>query len=170
MRVKLINGFPPSARITEYLVGAAQEEITYPGLSQCISITGYHVGRILGTHISPGSTQEEIDEHFRLLTTACGDHYGVWYIAGQFRNHFATPKAVMSSMEKLRQTTREKLGNNSALHVYDTSALTQTEGWSWGLDIRATLVEGEPKFAFAKFGGGQDKRFKNLALWYFDRL
>ena len=169
MRVKKIQSVAESASIGEYVVGAAQREITYPGLVQCISITGYHVGRLLGTHISPGSTADEIVEHFRLLTTDCGDHYPAWYIAGQFKEHFATPKAVMSSMDKFRKTAREKLGKDSALYVFDSSTLKESEHWNWGIDIRATLVDGAPKFSFAK-GSGAKKRFYNLAGFYFNRL
>jgi len=170
VRVKKIEAFADSARVPEYVVGAAQREITYPGLSQCISITGYHVGRVLGTHISPGSTAEEIKEHFRLLSTECGDHFPTWYIAGQFRKHFATSKAVMSSMDKFRKTVRKELGKDATYYVFDTSTLTESEGWSFGIDIRATLTNGEPKFSFAKFGGRRDKPFSNLAAWYFNRL
>ena len=170
MRVTKIENFADTARVPEYVVGAAAREITYPGLSQCISITGYHVGRVLGTHISPGSTTEEIGEHFRLLSTQCGDHYPAWYIAGQFQKHFATAKAVMSSMDKFRKTVREGLGTDATYYVFDTSALTESEGWSFGIDIRARLVNGEPKFSFAKFGGRLDKAFNNLAVWYFTRL
>lgn len=170
MRVTRITGFGESASIPEYVVGAAQQQLTYPGLSQCISITGYHVGRLLGTHISPGSSAAEIDEHFRALTTDCGAHYPVWYIAGQFQKHFATPKAVMGSMDKFRKTARAKLGRDATLRVFDTSSLTESEGWSFGLDIRARLVDGEPVFSFAKFGGRRDKAFHSLARWYFNRL
>ena len=170
MRVTKITSFSETASIPEYVVGAAQQQITFPGLSQCISITGYHVGRLLGTHISPGSSSAEIDEHFRVLTAECGDHFPEWFIAGQFQKHFATPKAVMGSMDKFRKTARAKLGQNTTLHVFDTSTLTETEGWSFGLDIRANLVDGEPRFSFAKFGGRKDKPFHPLARWYFKRL
>ena len=170
MRVTKIAEFGESARVPEYVVGAAQREITYPGLSQCISITGYHVGRVLGTHISPGCTAEEVKEHFRLLSTSCGNHYPTWYIAGQFTKHFATPKAVMGSMDKFRKTVRKELGSDATYHVFDTSSLTETEGWSFGIDIRAELQNDGLKFGFAKFGGRRDKAFHNLALWYFKRM
>ena len=170
MRVTKIEEFAESARVPEYVVGAAQSEITYPGLSQCISITGYHVGRLLGTHISPGSTKDEIAEHFRLLSTDCGNYYPTWYIAGQFTKHFATASAVMNTMDKFRKTVRKALGKDATYYVYDTSLLTESEGWSFGIDIRATLVGGEPKFSFAKFGGRRDKPFSDLATWYFMRL
>lgn len=170
MAVVKISNFAESASINEYYVGAAQRVVTYPGLIQCISITGYHIGRIMGTHISPGSSADDISEHFRILTTECGAHYPVWYIAGQFREHFATPKAVMNSMDKFRKMAREKLGKSSTLYVFDTSDLKEEAGFTYGIDIRATLVDGEPKFGFAKKGGRPDKPFKNLAVWYFDRL
>ena len=170
MRVTSIPTFAATASIPEYVFGAAQQEITYPGLSQCISITGYGVGRLVGTHISPGSTVDEIDAHFSLLRDASTNCQPTWYIAGQFTKHFATAKAVMNTWDKFRKTVRTKLGDASAYYVFDTSKLTEEAGWSFGLDIRATLVDGAPKFCFAKFGGRKDKPFKNLALFYFNRL
>lgn len=170
MRVTKIVPFVDSASVPEYVVGAAQREIVYPGLQQCISVTGYHVGRVLGTHISPGATVEEIKAHFRLLSTDCGEHYSSWYIAGQFKNHFVTPKAVMSSMDKVRKTLREELGKDATYYVFDTSTLSDSLGYTYGIDIRASLVGGALKFGFAKSGGRRDKAFNNIAVWYFNRL
>lgn len=169
MPVVRIPRFQDEERVSEYYVAAARQEITFPGLMQCISITGYHVGRLLGTHISPGATSDEVVEHFRILTTECGDHFPTWYVAGQFQNHFATPKAVMNSWDNVRKTLRANLGSNSAHYVFDTSSLTATEHWP-GIDVRAQLVNGEPKFSFARALGRRDKPFSHLAHWYFNRL
>lgn len=170
MRVKKIDAFGDTVSVREYVAGAAQRQITYPGLAQCISITGYHVGRLLGTHISPGSTADELDEHFRLLNDELGDHYSTWYLAGQLQEHFATSSAIMNSVDKLRKTVRSRLGKDATYYLLDTTSVTNALHSNYGIDIQATLVGGEPKFGFAKALGRKDKQFTPITAWYFNRL
>lgn len=170
MRVTKISEALDSAYIFEYNVGNGQREVTYPGLQQCISVTGYSAGGVLGTHISPGATADEIKEHFRLLRTECGSYYPTWYVVGQFQEHFDTPNAIMSSMEEVRKTLRKRLGRDDTYYVLDTSTLSQSLHYTYGIDIRASLISGELSFGFAKSGGSRDKSFKSFNSWYFNRL
>lgn len=167
MAVKKITGFADSVSVLEYTAGSAQREITYPGLQQCISITGRHNGVILGTHISPGASSDDIEEHFDLLQTGFGPVYPEWYIAGQFQNHYTTPKAVMGSPEAFRKTVRKHLGKTATFYVFDTSALADSIG-NWGINIRAELVGNEPKFSFRKAMGKAD--YQSFSLWYFSKM
>lgn len=170
MPVEKIPTCEPHASIPEYVVGEAQRQITYSSISFCITITGFDIGRLLGTHISPRATHDEVNEHFRILTTECGAHYPQWFIAGQFKNHFAHPKAVMKSLDDLRNMARAQLGNDAELFVFDTSQLTELMEWGFGLDLRVTLRGNKPHFSFAKAFGAKDQPFKELLHWYFNRL
>jgi hypothetical protein len=168
VRVQKIADFGDTASVTEYLAGAAQRQITYPGLQQCISITGYHVGRVLGTHVSPGATSDELDEHFRLLSSECGDHWDIWYVAGQLQNHFSTSTAIINSLGKLRQTLHTKLGKDATYYLFDTSNLSNDLA-GWGVDVRATLVGTKVEFAVAKWPS-RNANFMPLNVWHFKRL
>lgn len=170
MAVERIDTIADKTIINEYYVGAAQRQVAYPGLEQCLSVTGSTTSRVVGTHISPGSSKDDIKEHFQILTSEFGDCNPEWYIAGQVSKHFATAGAVLSSMDQVRKTARKELGKTSDIYLFDTSDLTRTEHWTYGIEIRATLSGGSLKFSFARSGGRPDRPFHNLPGWYFNRI
>ncbi|QDT62658.1 hypothetical protein SV7mr_52080 [Stieleria bergensis] len=170
MRVTSIPRITESISISEYVFGAAQRQITYPGLAQCISVTKFSGGLLRGTHISPGSSPDEVKEHFRLLNAGSVGQYSDWYVIGQFQEHFRTANAVMGNMSSLRQTLRKRLGKGNTFYTFDTSALTASENWAFGIDIRATQQNYKLEFSFAKAFGRPDKPFSKLSDWYFTKI
>ena len=169
-RVVKIDGTVPERQyVPEYTVGVARKEIVYPGLAQCISVTGYYQGRLIGTHVSPGCTAEELDDHFAMLRTESESQALSWYVAGQFRNHFQTSKAIMDSRDALERTVQGQLGQHCTFHLFDTSAVALEIG-GFGIDLLASIVNAQVKFGIAKAFGSKQKTFKNIALWYFTRI
>jgi hypothetical protein len=167
--VKIQGTIQERQEVPEYTVGVARKEIVYPGLAQCISITAYDQGRLIGTHISPGSTEEELEEHFTLLKEASENRVLTWYVAGQFENHFKTPKAILSSRDVLERTVQDKLGRQSTYYMFDTSLVAQEIG-GFGIDLLASIVNVQLKFGIAKAFGPKKKTFRNIALWFFTRI
>ena len=150
MSVTALPGFPKTQIIKEFCVGAAQKYIKYPGLQQCISLTGYHVCGLLGAHISPGSSAEEIDEIFQILRTGGGANYLTWYVVGQFQEHFVHTKVGWNSMTNIGKALRKQLAKNAAYYAFDTSKIVLDNDFSWGVDVRAKLDAPEVDFAYAQ--------------------
>ena len=170
MRVTSIPRVSESIDIPEYVFGSAQKQITYPGLAQCISVTKFSGGLLRGTHISPGCSPDEVKEHFRLLNAGSVGQYSDWYVIGQFNEHFATANAVMHNISALRKTLRKRLGKNNTFYSFNTSPLSAGEGWTFGIDIRATQQNYKLQFSFAKAFGARTKPFSPLSNWYFTKL
>lgn len=150
MSVTALTGFPRTQIIKEFCVGAAQKYIRYPGLQQCISLTGYHVCGLLGAHISPGSSAEEIDEIFQILRTGGGANYMTWYVVGQFQEHFVHTKVGWNSMTAIGKALRKQLAKNAGYYALDTSKIVTDNDFSWGVDVRATRAPPEVDFAWAQ--------------------
>ena len=162
MTVQALQGFPDSQMCFEYTVGAARNEFLYPGIQQCISLTGFNVSGLLGTHISPGSSTLDIDKTFNVLRSGGGANYPDWYIVGQFEEHFKHTKVNWNSIDKIVKSLRKNLSKTANLHFFDTSPIVKREGWSWGIDIKAERAVFGIDFSYAKPGGLNTKLFTSM--------
>lgn len=149
-------GFPDTQNVYEYCVAAAQKQMVYPGIQQCISITGFSVFGLLGTHVSPGATADEIDKTLEILKTGGGANYPNWYIVGNFSNFFNYTQVGWNSFAKIASALRKNLSKKATYLVFDTSDISNSVG-SWGIDILATRNTFGVDFAYAKGSGPSPK-------------
>ena len=149
MRITSIPGFPETQSIPEYRVAAAQEKLVFPGVQQCISVTGFSVFGLLGTHVSPGATAEEIEKTFEILRSGGGQNYPIWYVVGNFREHFNYTKVGWNATRKIVKALRENLSKGATYLVFDTSDIANAVG-GFGIDIHATRTTFGVDFGYAK--------------------
>lgn len=159
MAIRTLPGFPESQTCLEYMVGAAHKKFMYPGIQQCISLTGFNVAGLLGAHISPGSSKLDIDAILRALRSGGGENYPDWYIVGQFQEHFKYSKVKWNSLDKIVNDLRKQLGKKANFYAFDTGDIVKRQKWSWGIDIQAEHTPFEAKFSYAKAGGARTKAF-----------
>ncbi|WP_440885321.1 hypothetical protein [Vibrio campbellii] len=127
-------------KVYEYVVSAAGKRIIYPGVIQCITITGVvpDIG-IIGTHISPGATKDEIEKTFEILNSGGAAGCTSWYLVGSFEQHYKYNQIGWKSEKKIIQYMRTKLGDNARYFSFDISPMAKDLGHTWGTDIYAEL-------------------------------
>jgi len=122
--------------LSEYCVGEATDICIYPGIAQCFAIAGNTQSKILGVHVSPGFTAEEMDAAFGYLQAMGGDNVMYWYIVGPFTDHFAVAKAQWRSVKDIKKTFTKKLNNKAASHlILDASDERHTKRLYPGITI-----------------------------------
>ena len=137
MTIVSMPGCPPSQSLVEYTVGAAQNECVYPGILQCLSITGFSAQGLLGTHISPGISEEDLEMTFNVLRSGGAIGFAAWYVVGNFPKHFTDIKIKKwNSMTKIAKEIRSRLNKSASIYMYDISPLPDS-GSGFGLDIFA---------------------------------
>ena len=148
-------GFLPSQSVVEYCVAAAQDKLVYPGILQCISITGYSVGGMIGAHVSPGATEEELKKTFETLLTGGGRNFDTWYVVGNFAKHFAhTGVAWWKTSGKIKSALRANLSKSAKYWAFDTSTI-EGSGSGFGIDVIATHSASGVEFSYSKAGGAK---------------
>jgi len=146
---KALSGCPQQQTIVEYCVGSAQDRIVYPGIMQCLSITSWSIGGLLGAHVSPGSSEQDIAEIFQMLRTGGGANMHVWYIVGNFQKHFQYTKVGWNSRAKIAKALRKSLKKNAVVETLCTTELPNQ--YSFGVNIHAIRGTGEVTFAYCKY-------------------
>lgn len=151
MRVKAKPDFADSQSICEYVVASARRRCVYPGIIQCVSLTGLRPDAgLLGTHISPGASQEEIDKTFEILITGGAANCTKWYLVGNFQQHYQYTKVGWTSQQKIAKAMRQHFGKQPSYYSIDTSELVKELGYSWGIDIYADFNTTEVVFSQTK--------------------
>ena len=103
--------------LSEGEVGEATESCIYPGIAQRFAIAGWAPNSMLCTHVTPGSTKDDIDVTFEYLKTIGGDDVMHWYLLGPFTDHFAVTKAQWRSVGNIKKTFKSKFKNKAAVHL-----------------------------------------------------
>ena len=148
MTVVAMPGFPATQHVGEYCVAGAQDKIVYPGIQQCISVTGFSVFGLLGTHISPGASEADIAKTFEILRSGGAANYPMWYVVGNFDEHFNHTKVGWNSTARIVKAMRKNVAGSATWQVCDTSRLASE--FSFGIDIHATRGTFGVSFAYAK--------------------
>lgn len=175
-KVAMLDGVPESQNnVTEYTVAAAKNQLIYPGIQQCISLTGFSASGLLGAHVSPGASKDEIADTFGILIENDAKSCATWYIVGNFQQHFQSTKVGWNSTLKIAGAMRENLGQLLTYYSLDTSAVSKgpvNDPWSWGIDIRVVRTElGGIEFAYAKaLGNPKTKTFTTIPDQFFIRV
>lgn len=170
MPIRALPGFPETQIAYEYCVGAAQKAFEYPGILQCLSLTGHHVAGLLGTHISPGATKADMDDTFGILRSGGGANYLAWYVVGNFQKHFVYTKVGWTSKANIAKALRGYLNKNANFYVFDTTELAKIHGSGLGIDIHATHAASGVDFAYARAGGKKPKPTTAIAFADFSRI
>ncbi|MGB1239245.1 MAG: hypothetical protein ACPG4U_13590 [Pseudomonadales bacterium] len=164
MPIQALPGFPPTQNIVEYCIGSAKDSCVYPRILQCLSITGFTKQGLIGTHISPGATEEDLKQTFETLRTGGGSNIKQWYIVGNFQKHFQDTKVGWTSVAKIAKRLRKEFDSGAVYQIADTTALLKSPGCSWGIDICAKRESTSVSYTFARAGGAKDKPFTELGI------
>lgn len=152
MAIVSMPGCPPSQSLVEYTVGAAQNECIYPGILQCLSITGFSVHGLLGTHVSPGISEDDLDMTFNVLRSGGAIGFPMWYVVGNFPKHFADIKIKKwNSMTKIAKEIRSRLNKSASIYMFDVSSLPNSSS-GFGLDIFARHGVHGVAFSYGRAG------------------
>ncbi|WP_104024503.1 hypothetical protein [Vibrio hyugaensis] len=144
--------------VFEYVVSSATKRIIYPGVIQCITITGVvpNIG-IIGAHISPGATKSEIEATFDILNTGGSAGCLSWYVMGNFEQHFKYNKFGWKSEKKVLKYISSKLGKNARYFSFDIGTIAKDCCHTWGTDILVELNADEIYFSEKKSASRVDK-------------
>ena len=153
MAIIALPGFPDKQIAPEYCVGAAYDTFVYPGIQQCLTLTGFHVAGMLGTHISPGITAQELAKTFEILRAGGGGQYLSWYLVGMFDEHFKHSKVGWNSTKNIAKTLRKELRKTANFYAYDTTQAAKDNNWTWGVSVYAKKKTFEVEVSYAKSGG-----------------
>lgn len=145
-------------KLPERRVGTAITKIVYEQMIDCVCLTGYHSSGLLGTHISPGESEEELVETFKILRMGGGKSCLTWYLAGCFTKHFVRMQAKKwNSQQKMVKLMREYLYEDHIpkpkFMFCDTSPL-YSEPYGGGFTIVASHHQDGINFSYCVSGGG----------------
>lgn len=132
--------------LPEFRVGKAGQTCLCPGIMQCFSVVGWRTSGLVGMHVSPGFTQQDMTDAFAVLREKGGNWVSDWYITGPFNEHFAVTRAVWRSANDIAQTfDTEFPGSTANRWILDCTAQRNEKTWDSqvrqfctkrGLDIR----------------------------------
>ena len=132
------NDVPAVQTLREREVGHALQQVHYPNMIDCLSVTGYIGGAsgLLGTHISPGEDDGELTETLRLLAMAGGRACTGWRGVGNFTRHVANTRVPRwKSRSRIIQALREAVGTSAQTKTCDTTSLYAGGGYGLGYTI-----------------------------------
>jgi hypothetical protein len=134
-----VVGSGANLSLPEYRVGKASTSCIYPGIGQCFAIAGWAQDGMVCTHVSPGSTQDEIADTFHEMGNLGGDTILYWYVVGPFVQHFAEKKAQWRKAKDVLKSFEKSFKNKSASHfILDASAERNTQVLEPGFTIPRT--------------------------------
>lgn len=150
MRTTAMPGYKEVQSVTEYYVASAEKKIEYPGIQQCLTITGSTPFGLIGAHVSPGSTREELDGSLTILKSGGIKASSAIYIVGNFDQHFTSSGGIWKSKAQIAKEVRKGLGTNVPIEMFNTSPLSNAAG-GWGVDIHAVWKPDGVDFAWRKW-------------------
>lgn len=104
--------------LPEYQVGIATNTCEFPGIAQCIAIVGMMSNRMICAHVSPGTTQVQMNDIFDYLKQAGGDEVNYWYLLGPTEHHFIGRSTLWMSLKDIKKTFKAKLNNKSTSYLF----------------------------------------------------
>lgn len=151
-----------SVKVPEYAVGTATSDIVYPGIAQCITVTGWHPTYLVGAHISPGADADFRETTLGYLEKLGGKHILFWYVVGNFREFFTHTRvgsktAIEGHARKewaqasdVVDALRKEMDKQAVYTVADTTVIAdKVDGY--GIDIRATHAPSGVEFEYAAY-------------------
>jgi len=104
--------------LPEYEVGVAISTCEFPGIAQCIAIVGIRSNKMICAHISPGTTQTQMNDIFGCLKEAGGDEVKYWYLLGPTEHHFVGRSTLWMSLNDIKKTFTRKLKSKSTSYLF----------------------------------------------------
>jgi hypothetical protein len=104
--------------LPEYQVGIATNTCEFPGIAQCIAIVGMRSNEMICAHISPGTTQPQMDDVFDHLKQSGGDEVKYWYLLGPTEHHFVGRSTLWMSFKDIKKTFTSKLKSKSTTYLF----------------------------------------------------
>lgn len=133
------QGFPDHVSLSERNVGHAKISITYPKMIDCICVTGYSAEGLLGTHITPGEDEAELQETLRLLSMGGGKACSAWTLVGQFTKHMLNTRVTWwNTREKMVKALRGSIDKSAVIELFDSGEMYKNGGYGHGYDIVVT--------------------------------
>jgi hypothetical protein len=162
----ILQGCPMTRKdVCEYTVAMALNSITYPGIMQCITLTAYGPGPLLGAHISPGASQDQNRKVYKQLKDWGALHTKTWYVVGNIKVFFAPPgddtrwKSYADIITDLVTHFGGEEIAPAALEVYTCDTSDIAAHYSQGaIDITVTHGDVGPTFSYINtYSGGMPK-------------
>jgi hypothetical protein len=108
--------------IREEYVGSASEDICYPGISSCISITGVAPAGLVGAHITVSTELDLVDQIMQAMRTGGGSSCVSFYVIGAFVKFKSNTKtAAIDTRKKISQKIKSGINDKAVVSFYDTS-------------------------------------------------
>jgi hypothetical protein len=104
--------------LPEYQVGVATNTCEFPGIAQCIAIVGMRSNNMICAHVSPGTTQTQMNDIFGYLKQAGGDEVKYWYLLGPTEHHFVGKSTLWMSLKDIKKTFTRKLNSKSTSYLF----------------------------------------------------
>lgn len=156
----------PQARdqsLPERWVGIANDVCIFPGIEQCFAVLGFRHDCLICTHVTPGTTKDEMSETFDALAGLGGAEVLHWYILGPRGAHFGTSTALWTNDAAIKKTFKKQLKNKNASYLMlDSSAEARLPipdidrpghtRQPRGIDIRAQDRGAGPSFSYRPMG------------------
>lgn len=137
--------------LVEYHVGKAQRSCVFPAIQQCFAIVGVRATHMACTHVSPGSSAQDITDTFDALKDIGGTWASDWYVLGPCAHFFRSTNTPWTSITDVRAAFTAAFGDTGANHwIMDLTS--QRENFGFGIDVRADFTVGNrsPAFSYKK--------------------
>lgn len=102
--------------VEEGQIGKAMQSAIFPGIAQCFAIAGRRQSFMICTHVTPGSSAQDITDTFELMRELGGTWVSSWHVVGPFSEHFNTSTAQWTSVQDIRDTFSTAFSGASADH------------------------------------------------------
>lgn len=111
----------PNIVLREDCVGCATTAICYPGISSCITITCVSPSRLVGAHITIGTTAEEVDEMFQYIKVNTANIYA-YYVVGSIDRFKPNARCTeIDTRKKLEERLKKEFNPKGSVGFYDTT-------------------------------------------------
>jgi hypothetical protein len=132
-------------KVFESSTASADRKVAYPGILQCITLTGVTSTGLVGAHISPGQSPESIRDQCGYLNELGASRCLDWYLVGNIMIHASCSQAKDKgwvSTGSIVQHLKSELETAAPFYAYDTSLEASSTGITGaGLTIAAELID-----------------------------
>ena len=136
--------------LAEGQVGKASATCVFPCIQQCIAVVGVRVTHLACTHITPGSSAQDIVDTFESLKEVGGAWASAWYLLCPLNDFFSAAHSPWTSQAEIKTAFEDAFGSGVADYwIMDVG--TERNQFAFGLDIRADFTVGaQPAFSYKK--------------------
>lgn len=127
--------------LIEFSVGKAQTSCVYPAIQQCFAIAGVRATHMACTHVTPGSSAQDILDTFEYLKEIGGTWASDWYVIGPFSHFFTSDNTPWTSAQDIKDAFTAAFGDTGANHwIMDVT--DQRNQFGFGIDVKIDMTAG----------------------------